>query len=228
MEKVKENKSILKKIGNIAFYVVLGIVLLYAIFALFSDQEENQVSFFGITSLAVQSDSMAPTFNKGDLVFIDTTFDVEDLDEGDVITYLERDGDLEYYNTHRIVEVHTDGLLRFETKGDAAPEGDNDPVWKTADDIVGVWTGNSWGGFGSFVDGFTGFIKSSLGFFLLIVIPAVGFLAYEVFRFVKVYAEYNNQKQMTDRVKMQEEALAEARRQLEEEQKNKAKEGKEE
>ena len=228
MEKVKENKSILKKIGNIAFYVVLGIVLLYAIFALFSDQEENQVSFFGITSLAVQTPSMAPTFDEGDLIFIDTTFDVEDLDEGDVITYLERDGDLEYYNTHRIVEVHDGGLLRFETKGDAAPEGDNDPVWKTADDIVGVWTGNSWGGFGSFVDGFTGFIKSSLGFFLLIVIPAVGFLAYEVFRFVKVYAEYNNQKQMTDRVKMQEEALAEARRQLEEEQKNKAKEGKEE
>jgi hypothetical protein len=56
---------------------------------------------------------------------------------------------------------------------------------------------------------------------LLIVIPAVGFLAYEVFRFVKVYAEYNNQKQMTDRVKMQEEAIAEAKRQLEEEQKKK-------
>ncbi|HKL47609.1 MAG TPA: signal peptidase I [Candidatus Izemoplasmatales bacterium] len=228
MENVKQKNDLLKKIGNIVFYVVLGIVLIYAIFALFSDKEENQISFFGITSLAVQSDSMAPTFYKGDLVFIDTSFDVEDLEEGDVITYLDRDGDLEYYNTHRIVEVHDGGLLRFETKGDAAPEGDNDPVWKTADDIIGVWTGNSWGGFGSFVNGFTNFIKSSLGFFLLIVIPAVGFLAYEVFRFVKVYAEYNNKKQMTDRVKMQEDALAEAKRQLEEEQKNKAQGNKEE
>lgn len=227
MENVKGKNNKLKLIGNIAFYVVLGIVLIYAIFALFSNKEENQISFLGITSLAVQSDSMAPTFNKGDLVFIDTTFDVEDLEEGDVITYLERDGDLEYYNTHRIVEVHDDGLLRFETKGDAAPEGDNDPIWKTADDIVGVWTGNSWGGFGSFVDGFTGFVKSSLGFFLLIVLPAVGFLAYEVVRFVKVYAEYNNKKQMSDRVKMQEDAIAEAKRQLEEEQKKKAEEDKE-
>ena len=227
MENVKGKDNKLKLIGNIAFYVVLGIVLIYAIFALFSDKEENQISFLGITSLAVQSDSMAPTFEKGDLVFIDTSFDVEDLEEGDVITYLERDGDLEYYNTHRIVEVHDDGLLRFETKGDAAPEGDNDPIWKTADDVVGVWTGNSWGGFGSFADGFTGFVKSSLGFFLLIVLPAVGFLAYEVVRFVKVYAEYNNKKQMSDRVKMQEDAIAEAKRQLEEEQKKKAEEDKE-
>jgi signal peptidase len=227
MENVKGKDNKLKLIGNIAFYVVLGIVLIYAIFALFSNKEENQISFLGITSLAVQSDSMAPTFEKGDLIFIDTSFDAQELDEGDVITYLERDGDLEYYNTHRIVEVHDDGLLRFETKGDAAPEGDNDPIWKTADDVLGVWTGNSWGGFGSFVDGFTGFVKSSLGFFLLIVLPAVGFLAYEVVRFVKVYAEYNNKKQMSDRVKMQEDAIAEAKRQLEEEQKKKAEEDKE-
>lgn len=227
MENVKGKDNKLKLVGNIVFYVVLGIVLIYAIFALFSNKEENQISFLGITSLAVQSDSMAPTFEKGDLIFIDTSFDAQELEEGDVITYLERDGDLEYYNTHRIVEVHDDGLLRFETKGDAAPEGDNDPIWKTADDVVGVWTGNSWGGFGSFVDGFTGFVKSSLGFFLLIVLPAVGFLAYEVVRFVKVYAEYNNKKQMSDRVKMQEEAVAEAKRQLEEEQKKKAEENKE-
>ncbi|MGE4572240.1 MAG: hypothetical protein AB7E09_05785, partial [Candidatus Izemoplasmatales bacterium] len=89
----------------------------------------------------------------------------------------------------------------------------------TADDIVGVWNGRSWSNFGSFVDGFTNFIKSSLGFFLLIVLPAVGFLAYEVVRFVKIYAEYNNKKTMEDRVKMQEEAIAEAKRQLEAEQK---------
>jgi signal peptidase len=221
MVDVKENKGLLKKIGNITFYVVLGIVLIYSIFALFSDKEENQISFFGMTSLAVQSDSMAPTFNKGDLVFIDTSFDAEDLKEGDVITYLERDGDLIYYNTHRIVGVHSDGT-RFETKGDAASDDDpSDPIWKTQDDIIGVWTGRSWGGFGSFVDGFTGFIKSSTGFFLLIVVPALLFLGYEVYRFIKVYGDYNRKKGAIDREALKEQAIAEAKRQLEEEQKSK-------
>ena len=228
MENVKSKNDLLKKIGNIAFYVVLAIVVIYAVFALFSEKEENQISFFGITSLAVQSDSMSPTFDKGDLIFIDTDFDATELKVGDVITYIEKDGAIEYYNTHRIVEVHTSGLLRFETKGDAASEDDDsDPVWKTSEDIVGVWSGRSWSNFGSFVDGFTGFVKSSLGFFILIVLPAVGFLAYEVFRFVKIYAEYNNKKTMEDRVKLQEEAIAEAKRRLEEEQKKEKEEVKE-
>ena len=87
MENVKEKKNTLKKVGNIVFYVVLGIVLVYALFALFSNKEENQISFFGITSLAVQTDSMAPTFDEGDLIFIDTTFDVNELEVDDVVTY---------------------------------------------------------------------------------------------------------------------------------------------
>ncbi|QLY40085.1 signal peptidase I [Hujiaoplasma nucleasis] len=224
MENVKGKNDLLKKIGNIAFYVVLGIVLLYAIFALFSKKEENQISFFGITSLAVQSDSMSPTFDKGDLIFISTDFNLSDIveEEGVVITYW--DSTLEEYNTHRIVNVFDagEGVYFLTTKGDGNPDNDRVLLRVSSDDlndIVGVWNGRSWSNFGSFVDGFTGFLKSSLGFFLLIVLPAVGFLAYEVVRFVKIYAEYNNKKTMEDRVKMQEEAIAEAKRQLEAEQK---------
>lgn len=222
MENVKEKKNTLKKVGNIVFYVVLGIVLVYALFALFSNQEENQISFFGITSLAVQTDSMAPTFDEGDLIFIDTSFDVNELEVGDVVTYNDFDSNTgqTFYNTHRIVGIQeVGGILRISTQGDN--EDLVDPRIKVEGEIVGVWTGNSWSNFGSFANGFTNFIKSSLGFFLLIVLPAVAFLAYEVFRFVKVYAEYNTQKDRENRVKMQEEAIAEAKRQLEEEQKNK-------
>ena len=222
MDEVKGKNVVWKKVGNIAFYVVLAIVLIYAIFALFSDKEENQISFFGTTALAVQSDSMAPTFDKDDLIFINTDFDANELKIGDVITFIERDGDVVFYNTHRIVDiVDSNGFLRFVTKGDAAPEGENDPVWKTADEVVGVWNERAWSGFGGVVDGFTGFIKSSTGFFLLIVLPALLFLAYEVYRFIKVYGDYNRKKGQIDRTLLQEQAIAEAKRQLEEELKNK-------
>lgn len=221
MENVKGKNSKLKKIGNIAFYVVLGIVVIYALFALFSEKEENQISFFGITSMSVQSDSMEPNFYEGDLIFITKDFKVSELEEGDIITYY--DPQIDEYNTHRI-ELHEDlgnGTYRITTKGTNRDFVDSLRIIASdsnPDRIIGVWNGGKIGGFGSFVDGFTDFIKSSLGFFLLIVLPAVGFLAYEVVRFVKIYAEYNNKKTMEDRVKLQEEAIAEAKRQLEEEQ----------
>jgi len=212
---IKNNK--VKKILNITFYVVLFIVFAYAIFGLFSEKDENSISFLGITSMSVQSDSMSPTFEKGDLIFVNTDFNPDDLNKDDVITYRETkivDGKIVYYyNTHRIVEKIDFGTrIQFITKGDN--EDRNDPfIWE--DDIYAVWTGKSVANFGGFVDGFTGFLKSSLGFFLFIVVPCLALLAYEIIKFMKVYAEYNVQKSKEDRVKLQEEALAAARAQLE-------------
>ncbi|MFP4478763.1 MAG: signal peptidase I [Candidatus Izemoplasmatales bacterium] len=223
MENVVKEKQTLKKVLNIAFYVVLAIVFIYAMFALFSKKDENQFSFLGITSLAVQSDSMKPEFEEGDLIFIRRNFDPADLEIGDVITYktfeITDEGTVEYYNTHRIVEEPSivGDRYYFITSGDNTSADDRYGVFE--EDISGVWTGNSWSNFGGFVDGITTFLKSSLGFFLLIVIPALAFLVYEVIRFVKIYSDYNYKKQTADRVKMQEDALEEAKRQLEKESK---------
>ncbi|MFW5888999.1 MAG: signal peptidase I [Bacillota bacterium] len=225
MEKVvKENKT-LKKVLNIVFYVVLAIVFIYAMFALFSKQNDNQVSFLGISSLAVQSDSMKPVFEEGDLIFIKTNFDPSELEEGDVITYSTFeviDGrTVDYYNTHRIIEEPTlvGGRYYFVTSGDNTPEEDRYGLFE--DEIAGVWTGNSWSGFGGFVEGITNFLKSPTGFFIMIVIPALGFLVYEIIRFVRIYSDYNVKRHTADKVKMQEEALAEAKKQLDEEAKSK-------
>lgn len=231
MENVKEGNKTLKKVGNIVFYVVLAIVLIYAMFALFSNQDENRISFFGMTSMAVQTDSMEPTFEAGDLIFVDTSFDLEDLaadfDAGKkvVITFSSYDTELgNYYNTHTVINyTHNNGIYRFTTKGDN-PDYAQDDRQVTGSEIYGVWTGNSWSNFGSFADGFTSFIKSGTGFFILIVLPALAFLGYEVYRFIKVYGEYSQKKGQSDRVAMQEAAVAEAKRQLEEEQKLKEKE----
>ncbi len=214
--KVKNLK--MKKILNITFYVVLFIVFVYAIFGLFSKKDGNSVSFLGMTSLSVQSGSMEPIFNEGDLIFVRTDIDTKSLNPGDIVTYLDfqmtEDGLVTYYNTHKIVSIDkSTNIWRFVTKGEA--NEDNDPRIITENDIYGQWTGTSWSGFGAFVDGFTTFLKSSLGFFLFIVVPCLALLVYEVVKFMKIYAEYNVQKSKEDRVKLQEEALAAARAQLE-------------
>ena len=50
-----------------------------------------------------------------------------------------------------------------------------------------------------------------------IVIPCFAFLIYEIIRFVGIMTEYKTQQILGDRVKLQEEALALAKAQLEEE-----------
>jgi signal peptidase I len=161
---------------------------------------------------------MSPTFVKGDLIFVDTDFELSDIKVGDVITYQQlattTDGEqVIIYNSHRVIGITTiSNALYFYTQGDAELP-DESPVFQT--EVYGIWTGRTWKGFGSFADSFIGFIKSSLGFFLFIVLPCFAFLVYEVFRFVKVMSEYNVQKTVGDRVKIQAEALALARAQLE-------------
>jgi len=175
-------------------------------------------SFFGLTALTVQSDSMKTEFNKGELIFIRTDFDDSELVPGAIVTYvvteITDDGAVTYYNTHRINRI--EGVLIY-TQG-ANPEygEDADPI--TANDVIGIYTGVHLLGMGTFID----FLKTSTGFFLFIVLPCLAFLVYEIFRFVKVYSQYQVQKSMNDRVQMQEEALAAARAQLEKEQKEKA------
>jgi signal peptidase I len=229
-----ENNTTLKKVLNIVFYVVLAIVFIYAIFGLFSKKEDNSISFLGISSMTVLSDSMTGTFEEGDLIFINRNFDVADLSDEtgneSIITYrtstVEDGKTIYFYNTHKIEEIYTSGgVTRYKTIG-TKPGATTDPVHLLEGDIYGVWTGTAWSGFGSFIDGFTNFLKSSLGFFLLIVVPCLGLLAYEGFKFVKIYADYNVQKHKVDRVKMQEEAIAEAKAQLEAEAKAKADENK--
>jgi signal peptidase len=213
-----KNKKTLKIISNVAFWLVLGLILTYSLTALFSKEDANMRTLFGSSALSVQSNSMSPTFVKGDLIFVDTDFELTDIKVGDVITYQQlvftTDGkQVMIYNSHRVIGITTvSGALYFYTQGDAELP-DTTPVFQT--EVQGIWTGSTWKGFGTFADSFIGFIKSSVGFFLFIVLPCFLFLVYEIFRFVKVMSEYNVQKTVGDRVKIQAEALALAKAQLE-------------
>ncbi|MDD5293634.1 MAG: signal peptidase I [Candidatus Izemoplasmatales bacterium] len=221
---INPKKKTLKIVGNVVFWVVLVVVLVYSALALFSEKDDNMTSLFGISSLTVQSGSMSPTFDEGDLIFVRTNFDVAklkaDFEAGKtvVITFKAIEAGETYYNTHTVIDIEVIGSLTwFETRGDAAPLDETEKILSTS--IVGVWNGTSWSGWGTFLDSFIGFLKSSIGFLLFIVLPCLIFLVYEIIRFTKIYSQYQVQKSIGDRVKFQEEALAIARAQLEAEKK---------
>ena len=64
----------LKRVGTIVISVILWLVILiaalYAFTTMATKDDQNVSSLLGYTPMVVESDSMAPTFSKGDLIFI--------------------------------------------------------------------------------------------------------------------------------------------------------------
>lgn len=85
---------------------------------------------FGCKFLKIISPSMTPTYNVGDVIFVDTNFDFDKLKVGDVVTYKSGTTNV----THRIVEILPNG--RIVTQGDA--NGSIDPVCGNKLNMVGM------------------------------------------------------------------------------------------
>lgn len=149
------------------------------------------------TLLTVETDSMKSEkgFNAGDLIISKVIKDddkaISELKEGDVITfpYTIEDTDGAYktiYVDHRIIAFEpqgTDGKIII-THGDNNPDGVNERV--LPDRVIAVWTGNKVAGLGSFIS----FLQPPhWGFFVVIILPLAGFLAYEIVVLVKAVQE---------------------------------------
>ena len=111
-------KKILNAIINILIVLLLAISVLVAALALAS-KSGGVPSVLGYVPLSVQSDSMIPEFEKGDLIISKAVDDSTALEKGDIITYQTTIEGEKVLNTHRIVDVtETDGFVFYTTKGD--------------------------------------------------------------------------------------------------------------
>ncbi len=177
----------LKKAGTIIISVILWVVILiaalFAFTTLATRDADHVASLAGFTPLTVQSDSMAPTFCKGDLIIIQAT-DPATLQEGDVITF-HAIIDNEYaLNTHRIEKITTDGGVRsYVTKGDNNEVSDTHVI--TDGDIVGKQVAVL-PGIGNLME----FLSSPVGFLVIIVLPMLLFFIFQVYRLITISINY--------------------------------------
>ena len=203
------NKEKAKKIASIAgnvliwAFVVFSFVITVLVFSA-QGSADGVPAIFGKSLITVSTDSMKGTFNAGDLIFMEKAdpMDKVQYEVGDVITFrapidIDGDGKTGDLNTHRIIEVisrdETNGKAEYVTKGDANGAADNvgdDPYTVQATDIVGHWTGGRLPGIGKVIN----FLRSSLGFFLFIVLPLVAFFIYELYRFIAILLEEKRKK----------------------------------
>jgi signal peptidase len=120
----------------------------------------------------VKSDSMRPVFTSGDLVVIGKSglpF-VSDIAPGRIVSF-QRNGELV---THRIVSIEGDTV---STKGDAQEDIDPWPVSRFLD-IKGCYILHI-----PYVGLVSGFLKTRLGWFICVILPAlclIGFLIRDI------------------------------------------------
>ncbi len=181
----------MKKAVKITVNILAWIVLIFALLItliVFSSEKNNGVSnILGYMPLTVESDSMSPTFKKGDMILCKEIDDVNDLKEDDVITFWTLIDGKRVKNTHRIVEVkNEDGAVSFITRGDNNSKDDDVPAYSS--DIIGKWTEVKISGFGKVLD----FLKTKKGFFICIIIPLAVFFLFELYKFIATLIEVKN------------------------------------
>lgn len=172
-----------KKVASIAVSVVMWIIILVAAlyaFTTLATKDDGSVSnLAGFTPMTVQSDSMSPTFDQGDLIVIQTC-DTSKLEVGDIVTFHTIIDNQYALNTHRIASIdELNGMRSFTTKGDNNDIADQHII--SDGDIVGKYVFKL-PGMGNVMD----FLSSTWGFLIVIVLPMLLFFIYQVYHLVIV------------------------------------------
>jgi len=191
---MSKNKTTTKKgsAANTIVNILLVAVVIFAIICSFSAYVakvgSGVPSFLGIRPFAIQSDSMSPFFNKGDLVVDYKVDDFSTLQEGDVITFWTVIEGQRVLNTHRITKITDyENYLLFDTKGDANTIGDSTGVHQN--DVVGKYIFHI-----PFMGTVLDFLQTGTGFFIVIVVPVFIFFVFQVVSFFKALFAYQAEK----------------------------------
>ena len=149
----------MKKVLSWSVFIVLSLVLAGLVFVYVAD---------GYNLYLVRSESMKPAINMGDLIINGPPNG--EIKPGTIVTYEYNSKDL---ITHRVESINGETLV---TKGDAVEDADSWPV--TMSDVRGVYLFKI-----PYVGYMAHFIRTKLGWFLTIIIPAallVGWLAKDI------------------------------------------------
>jgi signal peptidase len=166
----------LRSVGaRVAKVAVLGVLLaLVGAFAVYAVPELVGAEH----SFVVLSSSMTPAMAPGDVVIVDDA-DPATIREGDVITFTRSEEPAP--TTHRVIDVERrEGRLAFETKGDAVPEPDQNPV--PASNVVGTVALTV-----PYIGHVVLFAETTPGYVFLVGVPMVLLVATEVWSLAKRY-----------------------------------------
>ncbi len=186
--KPKKKHKVLSTVINVVLIVAIILAALCTYVSFVSTSGNGVPSILGIRPFSVQTDSMYPELNPGDLIIDKAVKDTSTLKVGDIITYWTVIEGERALNTHRIVEIYDGGGYRFfATKGDNNTS--SDPLTVHESEVVGKYSFRI-GGLGKVFD----YLQTSTGFLIVVVVPVLLFFIYHLVQFFRVLFEYQNVK----------------------------------
>lgn len=172
-------KKALTIIGNIFLWLIVIFSLIITMLVFSSTNANGVANFLGYIPLTVESPSMHPTFDEGDLIICKQIEDPYTLEVDDVITFWTLIDGQKVKNTHRIVRINDTGnSISFVTRGDNNPIDDELPAYQS--ELIGKWTKIRLTGAGKIL----AFLRTKLGFFVCILIPMALFFLLELYKFI--------------------------------------------
>jgi len=193
-----KTKKILKTTLNVILWLFLAFSVFMTIIAISAaNSDDGLPSVGGKAYVSVLSDSMKPTFKKGDLIVCEkiTGTEKQDLKIGDIITFkadLDKDGYKNEVNTHKIIEVSNEGSnIYYTTKGDNNEIKDSERVHYS--EVLAKYTGKKIGGVG----GVLNFLRTPTGFMVCVVVPLGLFFIYELYNFISTLVKAKGSKEIT-------------------------------
>lgn len=184
--------KILKKIGSVVVDVLIVIVFIVSILVVVASitakRENGQANVFGYTVNSVQTDSMEPKINEGDLVVSKLVTDKNKndikLDAGKIVSfYTELDNGQKILITHRIYEVRDAGNTRiYTTWGDNRESAPAPDTPMTINEIESVYLFKI-PVMGHFID----FLRTPLGFIICLVVPLLVFIGWQGYKLILLF-----------------------------------------
>jgi signal peptidase len=173
-------KKVFSKIFSLLLYIIIFSLIAVIGISVYYSSQNKVPSIFGYSVLRIVSNSMADEFVAGDFIIIKKE-KKENLKNGDIISFYSLDPSLNgSANTHRIVELSKDS---FVTKGDANSKNDEYKV--EYNKVIGKYQGKLNGLF------FTKIFTNKILFFLIVVLPIVAIMIFEIIRVLKIKAKEN-------------------------------------
>lgn len=189
-------KKALKIIGDVLLVIFILLAATITIISL-NTKDRGVTNVAGRILLNIQTDSMKPTINPGDLI-ITKQYNGEDIKQGDVISFFAFEQDTTIIKTHRVIEVNnTDGTITFTTKGDNSVA--EDQVELTKNDIIAIYDNDNYDGVKiPFVGKIFSFLQSQVGFLLCIIFPLLIFFIYQLYKFIETIIDEKKKESLRE------------------------------
>ena len=113
-----ESSKILKILLNILSKIITILIILVCIIIVVQKVTNNKESFFGYRIFRVQTGSMIPKYNIGDVILVKEK-DIDKIKVGDDVTYKGEAGSVKgLLVTHRVIDIEeVEGKKAFHTQG---------------------------------------------------------------------------------------------------------------